>query len=206
MSENEAASHRQQDLYPTEVRQLMVAHDYMRRYRDVLARRVTWFGALRAIASSSAIGAWVIWRSYPMGWAGIIVTSQVADALRDVFPFTVRHKAANDLVTSFEVLLIDALHEAEGVYSGQFTDEEITDRRHKLILLRHEAEVKHFPSGHLPERKDLLALADEAAIAYFDSIFGREPTHDQDQRRRCATFRFPRSDALRLAEAALGHP
>jgi hypothetical protein len=150
----------------------MVARDYMRRYRDVLARRVTWFGALRAIASSSAIGAWALWQSYPMVWGGIIVASQVADALRDVFPFTVRHKAANDLVTSFEGLLIEALYEAEGVYSGQFTDKEITDLRRKLMRLRHEAEVRHFPSGHLPERRHLLALADEAAIAYFDSIFG----------------------------------
>jgi hypothetical protein len=150
----------------------MVARDYMRRYRDVLARRVTWFGALRAIASSSAIGAWALWQSYPMVWGGIIVASQVADALRDVFPFTVRHKAANDLVTSFEGLLIEALYEAEGVYSGQFTDKEITDLRRKLMRLRHEAEVRHFPSGHRPERRHLLALADEAAIAYFDSIFG----------------------------------
>jgi|HubBroStandDraft_1064217.scaffolds.fasta_scaffold64985_2 hypothetical protein len=171
MSENDAASHRQQDLYLTEVFQLMVAREYMRRYRDVLAQRVTWFGALRAVASSGAIGAWVIWQSWPMIWGGIIVASQVADALRDVFPFTVRHEAANDLVWSFEALLIDALHEAEGVYSGRYTDEEINDRRRKLMRPRHEAEVKHFPSGRVPERTDLLVLADQAAIAYYDSIF-----------------------------------
>jgi len=69
-------------------------------------------------------------------------------------------------------LLIEALHETGVAYSGQFTDEKITDRRRKLMRHRHEAEVKHFQSGHLPERKDLLALAEEAAITYFDSILG----------------------------------
>lgn len=172
MSETEGESHRQQDLYLTEVFQLVVARDYTRRYRDALTRRVTWFGALRAIASSSAIGAWALWQAYPMIWGGIIVASQVADALRDVFPFTIRHKAANDLVASFDLLLIEALYEAEGVYAGQYNDEEITERRRKLMRLRHETEIKHFPTGPLPERKDLLALADEAAITYFDSIFG----------------------------------
>jgi hypothetical protein len=172
MSDNDAGPHRQQDLYLTEVFQLMVAREYMRRYRTVLARRVTWFGALRAIASSGAIGAWAAWRAYPLVWGTIIAASQVADAVKDVFPFTARHKAANDLVMSLEALLIEALYEAEGVYAGQFTEAEITDQRRKLMRLRHEADVKHFPTGNLPERKDLLLLADEAAATYFDSIFG----------------------------------
>ncbi|HUZ65982.1 MAG TPA: hypothetical protein VMU82_19935 [Acetobacteraceae bacterium] len=107
-----------------------------------------------------------------MIWGGVIAASQVADALKDVFPFTARHKAANDLVTTLEALLIEALYEAEGVYAGQFTNEQITDRRRVLMKLRHDADAKHFPTGDLPERKDLLALADEAAIAYFDSMFG----------------------------------
>ena len=172
MNDDEAATHRQQDLYLSEVLQLMVAGEYMRRYRTILARRVTWFGAVRAIASSGAIAAWAVWRSYPMVWGGIIAVSQVADALKDVFPFTARHKAANDLATSLEALLIEALYEAEGVYAGQFTNEEITIRRRRLMKLKHDADVKHFPTGNLPERKDLLVLADDAAIAYFESIFG----------------------------------
>ncbi|HEY1934375.1 MAG TPA: hypothetical protein VGG99_20390 [Acetobacteraceae bacterium] len=138
MSDSETGSHCQQDLYLTEGFQLMVAREYMRRYRAVLARRVTWFGALRAVVSSTAIGAWAVWRSYPMVWAAIIAASQVAAALQNVFPFTSRHKAANDLVVSLEALLIEALYEAETVYTGQFTEAEITERRRKLMRLRHD--------------------------------------------------------------------
>lgn len=36
----------------------------------------------------------------------------------------------------------------------------------------HQADVKHFPRGNLPERKDLLALAKRDAAAYFDAMFG----------------------------------
>ena len=46
----------------------------------------------------------------------------------------------------------------ESVYSARFTNEEITERRRKLMVLRHEAEVEHFPTGDLPEREDLLTL------------------------------------------------
>jgi hypothetical protein len=172
MSDYETGLHRQQDLYLSEVLELMVAREYMRRYRAILARRVTWFGSLRAVASSSAIAAWAVWQSYPMIWGGIIALSQVADVLKDVFPFAARDKAANNLTSSLEVLLIEVLYEAEGVYAGRFTNEEITDRRRKLMNARHDAEVKHFPTGNLPERKDILMLANDAAIAYFEATFG----------------------------------
>lgn len=171
MSDRHIAAHRQQDLYLTEVFELLAACDYMRRYRALLAMWLAWFSALRAIASSTAIGAWAVWQSYPMVWGGVIVAAQVADALRDVFPFTARHKAANDLLTTFDALRIEALHEAEDVCAGQFTDKEINERRRRLMRLRHEATVVHFPTGGLPDRKDLLALAQQAATAYFEATF-----------------------------------
>lgn len=106
-----------------------------------------------------------------MVWGGIIAGSQVADALKDVFPFTARHKAANDLLTSLEALLIETLYEAEEVCAGRFSGEEVTERRRRLMKSRHDADVRYFPDGNLPERKDLFALAETAAIACFASIF-----------------------------------
>jgi hypothetical protein len=176
MRDNNTERHRQQSLYLTEVMELIVARDYMRRYRIVLARHMTWFSALRAIESSSAIATWPVVQAYPMVWGGIIALSQVADALRDVFPFAARHKAANDLTTSLEALLIETLHEAEAVFGGRFSAGEITDCRRKLMRSCHEAGVKRFPNGTLPERADLLSLAQEAADAYYKPIFGSRPS------------------------------
>jgi len=82
------------------------------------------------------------------------------------------NKAAIALVTSLDALVIEALYEWEGVFGGQFSNEEITDRRRKLMQLRHEAEVEHLPTADLPERQDLLELAEGDAIAYFETMFG----------------------------------
>ncbi len=74
--------------------EIKVAASYMRRDRDDLGVWVTRLGTLKAIASSGGIAAWVIWKEYAFLWAAIIAASQVADALRDVFPFAKTHKAA----------------------------------------------------------------------------------------------------------------
>jgi hypothetical protein len=168
---DEEAAHRQQDLYFNELFQLKVACEYMRLYRNDLARRVTRFAAVRAIASSGAIATWAVVKSYPLVWGGIIAASQIADALRDVIPFTAHHKAASALSMTLDALVIEALYEWESVYAARFTIEEIIDRRRKLMQLRYDAEVKHFPTG-LPERKRYLAMAEDEATPYFDAMFG----------------------------------
>jgi hypothetical protein len=172
MEDQPDSNARQQNLYLTEVLKLVVVCEYISLYHAVLARRVTWFGVLRAIASSGAIASWAITTSLPMVWGSIIAVSQVADALKDVFPFSTRHKAAGELLMSLENLRIQTLFEAEAVYAGQLAPIQITELRRKLMKSLHEAELKHFPSGRLPVRLDLKNLAERAALAYFDALFG----------------------------------
>jgi hypothetical protein len=94
MSENASDSHRQQLLYWNQMTSLKVDAAYIRLYRDSLGRWVTWLGALKAVASCGGIAAWVIWKEYAFIWGAIIAASQVADALKDVFPFVKKHRAA----------------------------------------------------------------------------------------------------------------
>jgi hypothetical protein len=170
----DTAPHRQQDLYFTELVELKIACEYMRRYRNSLSRRLTFISAFRGIASSGAIAAWAIVQAYPLVWGGIIAATQVADALKDVFPLTPRQQAANNLLMSLDALFIEALYEWEGVYSGRYDNEEIVERRRKLMQLRHDLDVKNFPTGDLPQRKDLMVLAENDAITYLESMFGQE--------------------------------
>ena len=176
MTDSTPDPHRQQNLYLTEVLDFKIACEYIRLYRNALAKRVQLFSTIRAIASSGAIGTWAVWQSYPLIWAGIIAASQVADALKDVIPFAARHKAAVAAVYRLDALFIDALYDAEGVYGGRFTDEQIRDLRFKLLRLRQKNEKELFPDGNLPERADLYALAETTATAYFDSTFGPRVT------------------------------
>ena len=63
---------------------------------------------IKAVASSTAIASWVIFKQFPLLWAGIIVAAQLLDALKDVFPFARQHKAASSLTVALETMFIDA--------------------------------------------------------------------------------------------------
>lgn len=163
--------HRQQELYWRQLVELKVASSYIRVYRDQTARFVTALGVVRAVASSGAIGGWVIWRQQAFVWGCIIAASQVADALKDVFPFAQRHKAASAHLIILDSLFIDAQLEWENVFAGVLTNQQIVDRRHKLAKLQHEAEARHFPDG-LPPDPRRFALAQQDAADYFKATYG----------------------------------
>ena len=100
----------------------------------------------------------------------IIAASQLSDALKDVLPFTARQKSASALLLDLDALFIEALFEWESVYSAKFTNEVIAERWLRLKKLQHELDVKHFPTGDLPKRPDLLKLADGDASTYLGRL------------------------------------
>jgi hypothetical protein len=89
-----------------------VAAAYIRRYRDDLARQITRLATLKAVASGGGIAGWVIWKEYAFVWGTIIAVSQLANALKEVFPFTQNHKAASEHYLS--------QLEWENIFSGRF--------------------------------------------------------------------------------------
>jgi hypothetical protein len=91
MNDSATTSHRQQNLYWNQIIELKVEAGYICRYRDAVGRKVTALATLKAVASSGGIAAWAIWREYAFLWGTIIAASQVADALKEVFPFTKTH-------------------------------------------------------------------------------------------------------------------
>jgi hypothetical protein len=93
----QADPHRPQRLYWNQLVELKVASVYIRLHRNRLARYDTLISTIRAVASSGGIAGWAIWHQFAFVWAVIIALSQVVDALKDVFPFSKRLKAAADL-------------------------------------------------------------------------------------------------------------
>ncbi|HUB11704.1 MAG TPA: hypothetical protein VMB34_07075 [Acetobacteraceae bacterium] len=157
---------RLQALYWAELVQLKVSCEYIRRYRDSLGAWVTRFAVIRAVVSVSALGTWAAVKAYPMVWGGIIAAAQVADALQSAVPFSARFRSTNALLVALEALLIDCQMEWEDIYAGRLDENEINKRRHAMMKLRHEAEVKNLPNG-LPVRSKLFRLAEDDAAAYF---------------------------------------
>ena len=171
MGETPANPHRQQQLYWAQMIELKVATAYIRRYRDYLGKWTTGLGTVKAVASSGGIAGWAIWQEHAFVWGVIIAASQVTDALKDVFPFTKKHKAASAHTIILGSLFIDAQLEWENIFSGRYTDEEIMKRRHKLMKLQHEAERTSFPDG-LATRNSLFAQAQQEAESYFKTTYG----------------------------------
>lgn len=169
MSEDPA--HRQQQLYWAQMIELKVANAYIRRYRDYLGKWVTSLGVLRAIASSGGIAAWALWKQYAFVWGAIIAASQVTDVLKDVFPFTKKHKAASVHTITLGAMFIDAQLEWENIFSGRYTNDQIMKLRHKLMKLQHDAERENFPDG-LAVKGALFAQAEDEAKEYFRATYG----------------------------------
>ena len=151
--------------------ELRVAAGYIRRYRDRLGGWVTRLGTLKAIASSGGIAAWAIWREHAFVWGTIIAASQVADALKEVFPFTKTHKAASEHAITLDSIFIDAQSEWESIFSGRYSNDQIINRRHKLMKLQHDAERHNFPYG-LAAKTALFAEAQQEARDYFAATYG----------------------------------
>ena len=168
---SEDTTHRQQQLYWAQMIELKVANGYIRRYRDYLGGWVSGLGVLRAIASSGGIAAWALWKQYAFVWAAIIAASQVTDALKDVFPFTKKHKAASAHTITLGAMFIDAQLEWENIFSGRYNDDQIMNLRHKLMKLQHDAERDNFPDG-LAVKDSLFADAQHEAKEYFKVTYG----------------------------------
>lgn len=141
---------------------------YIALYRDSMGKWVTALSLLKALASSTGIAAWAIWQRYAFIWGGIIAASQLADALKDVFPFTKKFKAASDLCRTLDSLFIDTQLEWENVQSAHYSPDEIMKRLYRLRKLQLDAEQKNFPDG-LAQKDALRDKAQHAAELYFST-------------------------------------
>ena len=97
--------------------------------------------------------------------------SQVADALKEVFPFAKKHKAASVYSMTIDNLFNDVQLEWENIYSGRYTDEEIMKRLHQLRKLRLDALQHNFPDG-LAAQNALAVQAKQTAEVYFQTTYG----------------------------------
>jgi hypothetical protein len=168
------ADERARALYWRELVQLKVDAEHAQHYRDHLSELLTWFDIMRAIVSVGAPGFWVAGIGYPQLWGGIIVASQVAQAVLTKLPLTARHKGLMAFTNALDAMLIDALLEWEDMQTEDSDARAITRRWHTLMRLRHEAETKNLAIG-LPLKRRLFRLAEQTATTYFETNYGTRP-------------------------------
>jgi hypothetical protein len=168
-------SYRQPDLYWKQLQELKAAAVCTRLYRNRMAKWVRAVELVKAVASSGAIAAWVVWKQYPFIWSFIIASAQLLDALKGVFPFSRHHKSAGDLTAALELLYIDAEQDWENIAMGEMPAQTINKRRAQLRKLQLDAEKKHFPEGFEPNAR-LIQLATEETRTYFRLTYSEEPS------------------------------
>jgi hypothetical protein len=160
-------------LYWRQLEQLKAVCICMRLYRNALGRWVRGVEIIKAVASSGGIAGWVVWKDYPLVWAGIIAAAQLLDAFKNVIPFAKTHRAASDLTITLEIVYIDAEDDWESIHAGKLSEAAINSRRTRLRNLQLDAEPKHFPDGFEPSER-LIRLATEEARAHFSLTFIEE--------------------------------
>jgi len=164
---------RQQAIYWNQLVQLKTLATYIRLYRDDQARWVNLIGIVRAMASSSTIAGWVIWKDYAAIWGVVLAVSQAADALKEFLPNAKRQQAAGEMAMVLETLFIDSQFDWEVIFTGEETSGEIMHRYRKLAKLKLDAEKKYFPHG-VPTNLKLYELASQETNEYVLATYGEK--------------------------------
>ncbi len=123
-----------------------------------------------AVASSAAIGGWVIWRESAFVWGAIIAASQVLTAIKPFLPYSARLKALSRFGTELEGLALVAETDWLAVARLTISDEEIHRRTMSLKRKALTAQTKSFGGASLPEKARWVQAADIAASDYMQSF------------------------------------
>jgi len=147
MGQSANSPSREQQMYWHEFFQLKTDACYVREYRNSLSKWVTAFAAIRAIAATSSIGGWLIWKRYALLWAGLIAAAQLIDALKNVFPFYKRRRALSALSRSLNQLFVEAQRNWDEIAGGHCSNVQVRKLCHQIRSRKQKAEARFMPNG-----------------------------------------------------------
>lgn len=123
-----------------------------------------------AIASSTSIGAWVIWNELSWIWATIIAGSQVISAISPFLPYKERIKAYTSLLHELEELMIQAESKWHSIAEGMLTATEINKARFDIRATKQKSLKKHIQTT-IPTDKKLHSQAEKSATEYLTNFY-----------------------------------
>ena len=131
-------------------------------------RRIKVFGA---VASSSSIAAWTIWKEWSYICGVIIAVSQVLTAIKDYFPFGRRLKILKPFIDELKILYIKIEYDWFKVAEGEVTEKEINQLLFDYKKQFSEIESKYLNEEILIENLEYRNLADQKVTKYFENNF-----------------------------------
>jgi hypothetical protein len=120
-----------------------------------------------AIAASTSIASWAVFKDYSFIWATIVAGSQVVQVVKEYLPYKTRLKALSGLSQDLNAIGLAAENNWYRVSSGNLYDDEVHDLRFDLKQRKQAAVQKAFPTAGLPENKNLSDRAETETQQYF---------------------------------------
>lgn len=163
-----------QKMYWDDLVQLRFQLLYIETYSDASYKKDNAINIILAIASSSSIGAWVIWKEAAIVWGAIIAISQVINAVKDYLPYNSRKKYLNQLHSELAELLNEYEYKWLDVAEGELTARQINDLLFSLRKKKQKVHKKYLVSNHLPRCKKYMELADNRLKEYYHGYVDEE--------------------------------
>lgn len=160
-----------QDHYWKEFYRLKVHARYIGLQQGLAEKNDRHVKVYMAIASSSSIGAWVIWKELGPIWGVIIAASQVLNAVRPYLPYKKRLASLSALAHELDELAISAEMKWLDIATGGLTEDDIKKAIGDVKSRKQKAMKKHFPDSQIPEKQDLLDKAEEDTLQYCTTFY-----------------------------------
>lgn len=170
-----------QDHYWKEFYRLKVHINYVELMLSETEKKDRCIKIFFAIASSTSIGAWVIWKDYAFVWGGIIATSQVLSAIRPYLPYKERLRCYAALLIELEELQLSVESRWIEIANGKCTEETIRKSLSDLRQKRHLAFKKHLPNTTVPNDGPHFLEAERRAEAYFHNFYTSDEINEYSQ-------------------------
>lgn len=147
---------------------------YINRYHSKVEKIDRRLNMFTAIASSSSIAGWLIWKDVWFVWTFIIAASQVLAAVKPHLPFREQLRALSLFGPDLDGLALAAEEGWFAVSHGRLTDEEIHKQTMALKKKVQTAQNKAFKGMSLPDDPKLETIAEAEGLAYMATIAGDE--------------------------------
>ena len=124
-----------------------------------------------AIASSTSIAAWAIWKKYSFVWSIIIAISQVLTTIKGFLPYSKRLKMLVPFMEDLKFLYNKIEYNWFKVASGDLLEDEINELLYSFKDEFANIENKNLKEETLLEKDNFREIADRKNDAYFAKNF-----------------------------------
>jgi hypothetical protein len=125
-----------------------------------------------ALAASTSIGAWAVWKEYPFLWGGVIAASQVVTTIKPYLPYNKMVKELNSRCLKMDLLNIEFEERLWNMIErGQISENTISERYY--YFSKKYTEILNMPDDLLFEpSKDTIEKANYRVKIFIKTHYG----------------------------------